>query len=62
MLNPRPKIKLKNWPAMVPVKAITANPRLERDPFAKRSAKVFPRASRVQDNRVLLISCVIEKY
>ena len=62
MFNPKPKMRLKNWPAMVPVRAITANPRLERDPLANKSARVLPRAKRAQDSKVLFISFVIEKY
>lgn len=52
MLSPRPKIRLKNYPEIVPVHAITANPRLLKLPLANKSASVFPRASKVQANRV----------
>lgn len=54
ILIPSPKMRLKNCPATVPVHAITANPKLERLPFANKSAKVFPRASNVELKRALL--------
>lgn len=62
MLMPSPKIKLKNCPATVPVHAITANPKLDKLPFANRSAKVFPSASRVEESKALSYPLVIEIY
>lgn len=60
-LNPNPKIRLRNWPEMLPVHAMTANPIDARDPLAKKSAREFPRASRVALKRVSFQSLVIEK-
>jgi len=43
-------MRLKNCPDIVPVHAITENPIEESAPFAKRSARVFPRASNVHES------------
>ena len=51
MLSPSPKIKLKNCPEIVPVRAITPNPRLLKLPLAKKSARVFPKARMVHESK-----------
>ena len=56
MLSPSPTIKLKTWPLIVPVQAITEKPRLESDALANKSARVFPKASKVHESKVLFMS------
>ena len=61
ILSPRPKIRLKSCPEMVPVQAITAKPSPERLTFAKKSPREFPKASRVQARSVLFTPKLMEK-
>ena len=61
MLRPKPTIKLNTCPDIVPVHAITEKPKLDKLALANKSASVLPRANKVQDNKVLLMSCVIER-
>ena len=60
-LKPKPKIRLRNWPEMLPVQAITAKPIEAREPLAKKSARELPSARRVALSRVSFQSLVMEK-
>lgn len=60
MLIPRPKMRLNNWPEMVPAQAISAYPWEARAVFVNRSARLLPIANKVQERRVLLKPWIIE--
>jgi hypothetical protein len=62
MLIPSPTTRLNSYADRVPVHAMTPNPRALSDPLAKRSAKVFPRASKVQLRIDLSIEKEIARY